>query len=278
MTVIAIALKHLIAAGMSGDDLVRAVAEIEAELAAALPVEPDTRSPAAIRQANYRARAAIARNEPHNSDVTLRNDITDVMPVTSGRNGVTVCDADGLKEKTPQTPIKENSPPSPKGDTPKQKFAPEPLLAHWNAMAARTGLPKAIGATGKRLAGMRARVSEHGEDAFRQAIDAVARSKFLRGENDRGWRADLGFLLRPDNFVKLLEGGYGSDAEPAAGTGERVSPEQYRATQLARAETYDRIGRFDEAAEIRRELGIAAEKPPDELIPIGAAWGGGLRA
>lgn len=59
MSIIATALKHLIAAGVSGDDLVRAVEEMEAAVA------PDTRSSAAKRQARYRERVA-ERNETRN--------------------------------------------------------------------------------------------------------------------------------------------------------------------------------------------------------------------
>ena len=33
----------------------------------------------------------------------------------------------------------------------------------------------------------------------------VARNRHWMGENDRGWRADLDWILKPDNFVKILE-------------------------------------------------------------------------
>jgi hypothetical protein len=39
-------------------------------------------------------------------------------------------------------------------------------------------------------------------------MDALERSAFCRGENDRGWRADFDFLLQPKSFTKLLEGAY----------------------------------------------------------------------
>jgi len=84
----------------------------------------------------------------------------------------------------------------------------EAAIEIWNAMADRTGLPKALAATGKRLALLKKRLAEHGEEGFRVAVEAVERSPFCRGENQRGWRADIGFLLRPDNFQKLIEGGY----------------------------------------------------------------------
>ena len=40
------------------------------------------------------------------------------------------------------------------------------------------------------------------------ALDRVRSSSFCRGQNDRGWRADLDWFLRPDTVTKLLEGKY----------------------------------------------------------------------
>jgi len=36
----------------------------------------------------------------------------------------------------------------------------------------------------------------------------MAASAFCRGENDRGWRADLDFLCQPKSFNGLIEGKY----------------------------------------------------------------------
>ena len=35
---------------------------------------------------------------------------------------------------------------------------------------------------------------------------------FLQGTNDRGWRADLDFLLQASRFTKVVEGTYGNGA------------------------------------------------------------------
>lgn len=40
------------------------------------------------------------------------------------------------------------------------------------------------------------------------AIERVAKSDFCKGKNDRGWKADLDFFLKPDSVVKILEGKY----------------------------------------------------------------------
>ena len=78
----------------------------------------------------------------------------------------------------------------------------------WNETAVEVGLPTVRGKlTGQRRARLKARLAEHGLEGMREAVAAVKRSPFCRGEvND--FRADLGFLTRPDNFAKLLEGGF----------------------------------------------------------------------
>ena len=40
---------------------------------------------------------------------------------------------------------------------------------------------------------------------FGKFFAKVARNPHWMGENDRGWRADLDWILKPDNFVKILE-------------------------------------------------------------------------
>ena len=40
---------------------------------------------------------------------------------------------------------------------------------------------------------------------FGKFFAKVARNPHWIGENDRGWRADLDWILKPDNFVKILE-------------------------------------------------------------------------
>ena len=40
---------------------------------------------------------------------------------------------------------------------------------------------------------------------FAKFFAKVALNPHWLGENDRGWRADLDWILKPDNFVKILE-------------------------------------------------------------------------
>lgn len=43
-----------------------------------------------------------------------------------------------------------------------------------------------------------------------QALANIERSSYLTGKNDRGWRADLDFMLQAKSFDRLHDGGYGN--------------------------------------------------------------------
>lgn len=90
---------------------------------------------------------------------------------------------------------------------------PPPLCAAeiidaWNQRMVPLGLPGVRRMTETRKRQLRARLRDSKLEDWQRAFDALERSKFLRGENDRGWRADFDFLLQPKSFTKLLEGAY----------------------------------------------------------------------
>jgi hypothetical protein len=83
------------------------------------------------------------------------------------------------------------------------------LVTLWNTMAAASGLPTCSGVTGKRLTSFRARLKESGwREAFPTAIAKIPACPFLRGENDRAWRANIDWLLKPDSVTRIIEGAY----------------------------------------------------------------------
>ena len=52
---------------------------------------------------------------------------------------------------------------------------------------------------------------------WRDFFGKVLESDFLCGANDTGFTADLEWLLRPENFLKTIEGRY--DRRPSGGNG-----------------------------------------------------------
>ncbi|MGY0793164.1 hypothetical protein ACW7BJ_27675 [Azospirillum argentinense] len=72
-------------------------------------------------------------------------------------------------------------------------------------------LPVPRGLDKTRIAALRNRYSDTFErslDRWREFCERVRGSPFLTGDNERGWRADLDFMLKPKNANKLLEGGF----------------------------------------------------------------------
>lgn len=55
---------------------------------------------------------------------------------------------------------------------------------------------------------LRKRINDYGIDKVIEAIHRANESKFLKGFNRKGWTADFGWFIRPENFQKVLEGNY----------------------------------------------------------------------
>ena len=43
---------------------------------------------------------------------------------------------------------------------------------------------------------------------FLQAINNIRNSSFLKGQNNRNWTITFDWLIKPNNFIKVLEGNY----------------------------------------------------------------------
>ncbi len=55
---------------------------------------------------------------------------------------------------------------------------------------------------------MNARVGEHGMDKVISVLRMAGESEFLNGKNDKAWKADFEWIMRPTNFIKIMEGKY----------------------------------------------------------------------
>lgn len=80
----------------------------------------------------------------------------------------------------------------------------EGFKKYWNDKK----LPSVREITVARKRAINARVKQYDKHTLRQVIDKVADSAFLSGENDRKWKANLDWILKPSNFTKILEGYY----------------------------------------------------------------------
>lgn len=210
MSVIAAALKHMIAAGMPQEAILAAVAEMEAA------IQP-TRSKGAERQARYEERKRQKASEMTKS---VRNDENDAAapspneyisnplpePLDSSieLSPLSIFDRISIAERSIAILIALL-------DAELSALRPEHVVEAWNEMAGRKGLPKAK-LTPERRRKLQSRIKQHSVEDFTEAIAAIERSQFLLGENERGWRADLDFLLQPKSFTRLIEGSYDGTA------------------------------------------------------------------
>ena len=83
------------------------------------------------------------------------------------------------------------------------------VIKKWNDI----GLNVVRNIKGKRLDSLHARIKEYSKDDVLTVIENVKYSDFLKGNNNRNWTADIDWILKPNNFIKVLEGNYNKDKE-----------------------------------------------------------------
>lgn len=196
MSIIATAVKHLLAAGVTGDALVAAIAEMEAA------------KPAKVDEAAERRRA-YDRDRKRNGSKKSRKSSTGI-PVESAESadGVSPNDIYSNPLPLPSEISNEISLPAFEDETSgTANLQPEHVVEAWNDMAGRYSLPKAK-LTPERRRKLQARLKQHAVGDWTEAIDAIERNPWMHGDNDRGWRVDFDFLLQPKSFTKLIEGSY----------------------------------------------------------------------
>jgi len=82
-----------------------------------------------------------------------------------------------------------------------------PLKDIWNEHCG--SLSKIRGLKGRRGTMAKARWKENNDSNYWvEIVEKMAASPFLTGDNDRGWKADFDFFIRPDTQDKVLEGKY----------------------------------------------------------------------
>lgn len=99
-----------------------------------------------------------------------------------------------------------------RGSGGKQKT--HPLAEIWNQNCGT--LPKTKGLSEKRIKAAKKVFSDLSPPDWIEVVRKISESNFCNGQNDRGWRADFDFLVRPDTWAKVLEGKYNTNVLPIA--------------------------------------------------------------
>ena len=122
------------------------------------------------------------------------------------------------------------------------------VIEAWNALNL-TKVTK-VTADSQRGQWLHKRIKDYGLSEVLRAIDNVRRSKFLMGDNKKGWQITFDWFLRPNNFPKVLDGNYSDYAESAPAPAVASVPKNRKYTT---AEEYK--------AEKAKEIPVS----PDEL-------------
>lgn len=180
----------MVAAGVTVEQLAAAIkADMqEAEVRARSKREAD-----AERQRKSRANRAVSRN------------------VT-----VTPCDTRDTSPEVSPKDIYSNPLPNPSDAEASSPPLAEKVVVAWNEGPGAAGAVTAKPLNADRRKALSVRVRENGEAAVFDAIRNLGRSAWHCGGNDRGWRADIGWLLKsPEHFQKALEMEPARTAAPA---------------------------------------------------------------
>lgn len=88
------------------------------------------------------------------------------------------------------------------------------VIEEWNKLQEVGINPiRDIKPSSKRRQLLKGRIREYGIDEVLNAINNVRNSDFLRGENNRGWMITFDWFVKPNNFLKTLEGNYNKEGQ-----------------------------------------------------------------
>ena len=91
-----------------------------------------------------------------------------------------------------------------------ERFNKKGFIEFFNKTMEEAGasIPRIESIKGRREAAIKARISEYGKAKVMRAIEIAAKSQFLNGGGDKAFIASCDWIMRPNNFPKVVEGNY----------------------------------------------------------------------
>lgn len=83
-----------------------------------------------------------------------------------------------------------------------------PLIQKWNELPDTISKISTMKKDTQRFKMLSQRINEYGSDKILEAINKIKQSPFLLGQNNSGWTITFEWFVRPNNFIKVLEGNY----------------------------------------------------------------------
>lgn len=94
------------------------------------------------------------------------------------------------------------------------------VINEWNKLQ-EFGISPVIRMTPSRMKMLKARIREYGADKVFEAIEKTKKSDFLMGRK-KDFAIDFGWFIRPNNFLKILEGKYDNRGDVHNGFNEKT--------------------------------------------------------
>lgn len=121
---------------------------------------------------------------------------------------------------------------------PKSKNLLQEIKDFYNSqiVEANSRLPKLKSEiTGNRKSMLLARIDEYGIDTVKEVIVKAVHSRFLAGDNKNGFAASFEWIVRPNNFPKILDGNYdnrGLNNSDNGNNQQRLTPKELGVGQM----------------------------------------------
>lgn len=142
----------------------------------------------------------------------------------------------------------------------------EKLVAYWNRRVDETksSMAKVLNITPYRKKLIEERLAEYNNDnkALQKVLDKAIADPYLNGKNPSKWVADFNWLLKPENFSRLVESGATTPNEPKPQAVMVTITESDLASERLEAERHREEIEFTRAEQQRNNL-LAATKAAD---------------
>lgn len=118
-----------------------------------------------------------------------------------------------LLEQSTEKPQKVTQPLLDKEKKRKENIDYDNIVDIWNNNVIGAQTPRITKLTEKRKSAIRLLLKEFTIEDFGKVCVKLITIPYLQGKNDHGWIANFDYVIRPDKFVKILEGGWDSKPE-----------------------------------------------------------------
>jgi hypothetical protein len=169
-------------------------------------------------------------NEPTDNQPATSCQPTSNQQLTTNNNDNNKNNEDNEDKKKEREPLETKSENVSKKNSDSLPASPKPDLEEISTRFAKLcpSLPRVRVMHETRKRNLRSLLNKTTTDQLFEVFQLVSQSDFLTGVNDRGWKADFDWIIKPQNFYKILEGKYSNPKQ-----NEKIKPNDPRASQSA---------------------------------------------